>query len=83
LYKDRFLFTGDHLWWEPDGRILESPRQLVWSRSALLQSIAKLADYRFEWVLAGHGDRVKLSADQMNGKILDLVSRRRLASVPG
>ena len=83
LYKDRFLFTGDHLWWEPDRRILESPRQLVWNRSALLQSIAKLADYRFEWVLAGHGDRVKLSADQMNGKILDLVSRRRLASVPG
>jgi glyoxylase-like metal-dependent hydrolase (beta-lactamase superfamily II)/ferredoxin len=83
LYKDRFLFTGDHLWWEPDGRILESPRQLVWNRSALLQSIAKLADYRFEWVLAGHGDRVKLPADEMNGKILDLVSRRRLASVPG
>jgi glyoxylase-like metal-dependent hydrolase (beta-lactamase superfamily II)/ferredoxin len=77
LYKNRFLFTGDHLWWEPDGRILESPRQLVWNSSALLDSIAKLGDYRFEWVLAGHGDRIKLPADEMRAKLQDLVQRKR------
>lgn len=83
LYKNRFLFTGDHLWWEPDGRVLESPRQLVWNHSALVRSIEKLADYRFEWVLAGHGDRIKLSADDMNRKLTDLVSRRRHAFALG
>lgn len=77
LYKNRFLFTGDHLWWEPDGRTLESPKQLVWDHSALLDSIAKLMEYRFEWVLAGHGDRTKLPADEMKAKLQDLVRRRQ------
>ena len=39
-------------------------------------SIAKLADYRFEWVLAGHGDRIKLPANVMKAKLRDLVHRR-------
>ena len=79
LYKDRFLFTGDHLWWDPESRTLESPRQLVWSRSALLGSIVKLTGYRFEWVLAGHGDRIKLPVDEMKAKLQDLVQRRQPA----
>ncbi|MEX5218452.1 MAG: MBL fold metallo-hydrolase [Nitrospira sp.] len=77
LYKERFLFTGDHLWWEPESQTLESPRQLVWNQSAIVESIAKLAGYRFEWVLAGHGDRIKLPAGEMQAKLEDLVQRRR------
>ena len=76
LYRDRFLFTGDHLWWEPETKTLESPRQLVWDRQALLGSIARLSAYRFEWVLAGHGDRIKLPADQMNLALRSLMERR-------
>ena len=76
LYKDRFLFTGDHLWWEPETKTLESPRQLVWNHSALLGSIARLSAYRFEWVLAGHGDRIKLPADQMILALRSLMERR-------
>ena len=30
-----------------------------------MDSIEKLLDYRFEWVLAGHGDRIRLSPDEM------------------
>jgi len=80
LYKNRFLFTGDHLWWEPDVQTLESPRQLVCDHSALLESIAKLSAYRFEWVLAGHGDRIKLPADRMNQALRSLIERRGSAS---
>ncbi|WP_447600367.1 MBL fold metallo-hydrolase [Nitrospira sp. Nam80] len=77
LYKERFLFTGDHLWWEPESQTLESPRHLVWNQPAIVDSIAKLAGYRFQWVLAGHGDRIKLPADEMQAKLQDLVQRRR------
>ena len=62
---DRFLFTGDHLWWDPETRSLEAPRRLVWRSRAMVQSIEKLLNYRFEWVLAGHGDRIRLSPAEM------------------
>jgi glyoxylase-like metal-dependent hydrolase (beta-lactamase superfamily II)/ferredoxin len=77
LYADRFLFTGDHLWWEPDNRQLGSPSELVWNRDQLMRSIEKLLDYRFEWILAGHGDRVHLSRDEVRAKLRDLLERRR------
>jgi glyoxylase-like metal-dependent hydrolase (beta-lactamase superfamily II)/ferredoxin len=83
LYKERFLFTGDHMWWEPDGQTLESPRQLVWDRAAMFRSIVKLLDYRFQWVLAGHGDRIRLPAAEMKAKLQDLVQRRVGAPAAG
>jgi glyoxylase-like metal-dependent hydrolase (beta-lactamase superfamily II)/ferredoxin len=82
LYKERFLFTGDHLWWEPDTGSLGSPRQLVWNGAQLVQSIRKLLEYRFEWVLAGHGDRIKLPVDQMHQALRSLVERRTGVPAP-
>ena len=79
LYDSRFLFTGDHLWWDPDARSLEAPRRLVWRSRAMVQSIEKLLNYRFEWVLPGHGDRVKLPSDQMQAHLRFLVDQRRSA----
>lgn len=76
LYKDRFLFTGDHLWWDPETRSLDAPRRLVWRSRALVHSIRKLVDYRFEWVLAGHGDRIKLSPEEMREHLRALVDHR-------
>lgn len=32
----------------------------------------RLADYRFEWVLPGHGQKVCLPADEMREQILRL-----------
>lgn len=81
LYRDEYLFTGDHLWWEPGTRQLGSPRQLVWDRDLLVQSIEKLLDHRFEWVLAGHGDRIRLSADDMREQVRQLVARRKKVPV--
>ncbi|HEV8540165.1 MAG TPA: MBL fold metallo-hydrolase [Nitrospiraceae bacterium] len=76
-YDERFLFTGDHLWWDPETRRLESPKRLVSDEPSLIRSIARLLDHRFEWVLAGHGDRVRLPALEMQAQIKDLVMRRQ------
>lgn len=82
LYRDRFLFTGDHLWWDPEYRRLDSPRQLVWDADALRYSIATLTQYSFEWVLAGHGGRVRLPDMDMQAALRDLVQRRQQAGTP-
>ena len=79
LYDSRFLFSGDHLWWDPDARSLEAPRRLVWRSRAMVQSIEKLLNYRFEWVLPGHGDRVKLPSGEMQAHLRFLVDQRRSA----
>jgi len=76
LYRDRFLFTGDHLWWDPETNELGSPQQLVWDADALRQSIATLTSYSFEWVLAGHGGRIYLPQTEMRMALQALVRRR-------
>lgn len=77
LYNTRFLFTGDHLWWEPDRQRLNAPTTLVWNREQLDRSIETLLEHRFEWVLAGHGDRVHLPVDEMRRQLCRLIGRRR------
>jgi hypothetical protein len=37
----------------------------------------RLADYRFEWVLPGHGQRVHLHAAEMRWQILRLAESMR------
>ncbi|WHZ23781.1 MAG: beta-lactamase domain protein [Nitrospira sp.] len=81
LYRERVLFTGDHLWWDPKSRTLESPRQLVQDQGALLRSIATLQSHRFEWVLAGHGDRIHLPPEEMQAQLRDLLRRRQPATI--
>lgn len=81
LYRERFLFTGDHLWWNPHSKSLESPTRLIWRKWTLLDSIRKLLDYRFEWVLAGHGDRVHLTPTDMQRHLRALVERRNMSGM--
>jgi glyoxylase-like metal-dependent hydrolase (beta-lactamase superfamily II)/ferredoxin len=76
LYDEKFLFTGDHLWWDPESRTLECPERLVWSGRHLHDSIAKLLHFPFEWVLAGHGDRIRLPVADMHEHIRALLVRR-------
>ncbi|HEU4501291.1 MAG TPA: MBL fold metallo-hydrolase [Nitrospira sp.] len=79
LYDQRFLFTGDHLWWEPETRSLQAPRRLVWRSRAMVLSLERLLDYRFEWVLPGHGDRIKLTPEDMRNHLRLLVDHRLAA----
>ena len=56
LYKNKFLFTGDHLAWSPSRQTLTAFRSVAWySWPEQTRSMEKLLDYRFEWVLPGHG----------------------------
>jgi glyoxylase-like metal-dependent hydrolase (beta-lactamase superfamily II) len=56
LYKNRFLFTGDHLAWSPRRETLIAFRGACWySWAEQIRSMERLAAYDFEWVLPGHG----------------------------
>jgi glyoxylase-like metal-dependent hydrolase (beta-lactamase superfamily II)/ferredoxin len=56
LFRDEFLFSGDHLW--GDEGVLAAGRDVCWfSWSEQVRSIARLRDHRFTWVLPGHGSR--------------------------
>lgn len=77
LYRQRFLFTGDHLWWEPTHARLNAPQRLVWNQAALTASLARLREVPFEWVLAGHGDRVRLDRFTMVRQLDALLARRQ------
>lgn len=76
LYDRRFLFSGDHLWWDPEHNELGAPERLVWNEDRLLKSVAKLLDHPFEWVLPGHGDRIRLTAAERTAHLEQLLRRR-------
>ena len=58
LYGEQFLFTGDHLAWSRHLNHLCGFRRSCWySWSEQINSMEKLAQYSFEWVLPGHGRR--------------------------
>ena len=66
LFNERFLFTGDHLAWDRDAQHLAAFENYCWySWPKQAESIERLAAYRFEWVLPGHGQRVQLPAADM------------------
>lgn len=56
LYRETFLFTGDHLWWNPHKNRLSASKTHNWfDWDTQLASLEKLLDFRFRWVLPGHG----------------------------
>jgi glyoxylase-like metal-dependent hydrolase (beta-lactamase superfamily II)/ferredoxin len=76
LHEDRFLFTGDHLDWDRDAQCLAASEDYCWySWPEQIESVRRLANYRFEWVLPGHGQRVHLPASRMREEVLRLAGR--------
>jgi len=70
LYREKFLFTGDHLAWNPNEERLIAFRNACWySWSEQTTSMARLLDYSFEWVLPGHGRPVHLDAQRMHQEL--------------
>jgi glyoxylase-like metal-dependent hydrolase (beta-lactamase superfamily II) len=60
LYRETFLFTGDHLMGsEDDGRVYASRGVCWYSWPEQIRSMERLLDFRFEWVLPGHGGRYR------------------------
>lgn len=66
LYEERFLFSGDHIWWSPNRRMLWASRRVCWhSWPQQLESLRQLLDLRFEWLLPGHGRRLRAAPTEM------------------
>lgn len=75
LHDDKYLFTGDHLAWERDEKRLDAWPDYAWySWEQQFDSLKKLLDYDFEWVLPGHGDRVHLSKEEMHLQMQKLIA---------
>jgi glyoxylase-like metal-dependent hydrolase (beta-lactamase superfamily II) len=73
LLEEKFLFTGDSLYWSRNRQALTASRSYCWySWEKQVESLARLADYPFEWVLAGHGDRIRLPREQARESLLRL-----------
>jgi glyoxylase-like metal-dependent hydrolase (beta-lactamase superfamily II) len=79
---DRWLFSGDSLAWSHQRRDLVAFRGACWySWPEQTRSLERLAArVRFEWVLPGHGARVRLERDDAHQRLLALVDRMRLAA---
>ena len=78
LYDNRYLFTGDHMGWDREVNGLRLATVYVWDEPTLRRSTERLLDYAFEWVLPGHSDRMRLSADRMQEELRLLLERRKL-----
>ncbi len=78
LLDDRVLFSGDSLAWSPREQDLVAFRDACWySWTELTESLGKLAAYRFEWLLPGHGWLAHLPAEEISARLRALVARMR------
>jgi glyoxylase-like metal-dependent hydrolase (beta-lactamase superfamily II)/ferredoxin len=76
LYRDEFLFSGDHVWWSAARGRLHASRCVNWySWSAQVRSLRRLLDFRFSWILPGHGRRLHVdSPETMRGELVRLLA---------
>ena len=80
LYKNEFLFAGDHMWWSRvRGRLNASPDVCWYSWRDQVGSVALLDRYSFEWVLPGHGERAHFPREEMKRQITKLIDAVRAA----
>jgi glyoxylase-like metal-dependent hydrolase (beta-lactamase superfamily II)/ferredoxin len=76
LQAGDYLFSGDHLAWNNATQALDAHRSVCWYDWPLqLESVARLRDRGFSWLLPGHGERVRLEPDAMGVAIDALVER--------
>lgn len=81
LYRDTFLFTGDHLWWSPARGMLSASRAVNWySWKEQVRSLEKLLDFEFRWVLPGHGRRYRAESPAAMRRELERGLRRLRAA---
>jgi glyoxylase-like metal-dependent hydrolase (beta-lactamase superfamily II)/ferredoxin len=78
LLEDRFLFTGDSLHFSRElGDLSAFDRQCWYSWEEQTRSLERLESERFEWVLAGHGDRRRATPEENRASLVRLVERMR------
>lgn len=81
LYRNRYLFSGDHLWWSDTLKALNASDSVCWySWTEQTRSMERLLDYQFEWVMPGHGRRAHLSSFLMRAQLEQCVARMKRRS---
>lgn len=81
LYRNHYLFSGDHLWWSETYDALHASRGVCWySWPEQIRSVELLLNYDFEWVLPGHGRRIHLSSSLMREQLEACVARMKAQS---
>jgi glyoxylase-like metal-dependent hydrolase (beta-lactamase superfamily II)/ferredoxin len=74
LYRNQFLFSGDHIWWSRNRGRLNASRDVCWhSWREQVDSVALLDRYSFEWVLPGHGERAHFPLAEMRHRVVELI----------
>ena len=78
----RYCFSGDSIYWSRTTGDVEVFGSVTWySITELAASLARSVDrLRFEWLLPGHGDRKRLPAEEMAGRLQALA--RRVQGLP-
>jgi glyoxylase-like metal-dependent hydrolase (beta-lactamase superfamily II) len=80
LYRERLLFSGDHAWWDAQQHRVHASKSVCWyDWNQQIASMARLADYRFEWLLPGHGMRCRLPEKEMAAQLAATVERMKKA----
>jgi len=75
LYDERYLFSGDHVWWSRTRGRLNASRDVCWhSWKQQVASLRLLAIHNFEWVLPGHGERVHFPLPRMKEEMSRLIA---------
>jgi glyoxylase-like metal-dependent hydrolase (beta-lactamase superfamily II)/ferredoxin len=76
LYRNKFLFTGDHLFYDQSLKMLASSKNVCWfSWEEQIDSTRKLLQYQFEWLLPGHGGWGREAPERMHQQLKDLVDQ--------
>ncbi|MBC7714522.1 MAG: MBL fold metallo-hydrolase [Rhizobacter sp.] len=70
LYLDRYLFTGDHLFYNREEDKIYASKSFNWySWDEQLKSNTRLLDYHFEWIFPGHGGWVHKDSEKLKDDI--------------
>ena len=75
LYKNKFLFTGDHLAFSPKFKHLYGFKNHCWyDLKLLIKSVEKLLDYKFTWILPGHGHPFSGTYEEVRDSLIKCIN---------
>lgn len=79
LYKNKFLFSGDALKPDPADHLIDTwdPLWTWYSFTEQANSVEKLQQYSFEWVLPSHGKPMRIAAVEAKTLLEGAVKRAR------
>ena len=70
LYREEFLFSGDHVAWsEARGEVYAFRSASWYDWDVQIESMRRLAQHSFTWILPGHGRRCTFAAREMRSRM--------------